>query len=89
VAAAFIVLGLMVITIITVFIGSTPHKYDLQIGDISVYDIATPRDIADKSRNQLRRALVARSQVPNVMIRSEAKSDASIDEIRIFALTYG
>ncbi len=82
VAAAFIVLGLMVITIITVFIGSTPHKYDLQIGDISVYDIATPRDIADKSET-MRRALVARSQVPNVMIRSEAKSDASIDEIRI------
>ena len=40
VATTFVVFGLIVVTIITVFIGSTPHKYDLQIGDISVYDIA-------------------------------------------------
>ncbi len=82
VATTLTVFGLIVAAIITVFIGSTPHKYDLQIGDISVYDISAPRDIADKSET-MRRALVARSQVPNVMIRSEEKSDASIDEIRV------
>ena len=33
--------------IVTVFFGSSPEQYDLQIGDISSYDIAAPLDFAD------------------------------------------
>ena len=42
--------------IVTVFIGSSPKQYDLQIGDISSYDIAAPLDFADNAET-MRRAL--------------------------------
>ncbi len=65
----------------TVYIGSSPKQYDLQIGDISPYDISAPRDFADKAET-MRRALEAMAQVPNVMIRSEELSNASSDAMR-------
>ena len=64
------------IMVVTVYIGATPRQYDLQLGDISSYDISAPRDFADEAET-VRRALVEMSQVPNVMIRSEEKSQAS------------
>jgi len=65
----------------TVYIGSSPKQYDLQIGDVSAYDISAPRDFADNAET-MRRALEAMAQVPNVMIRSEELSDASSDTMR-------
>ena len=62
--------------VVTVYIGATPRQYDLQIGDISSYDISAPRDIADEAET-VRRALEEMALVPNVMIRSEERSEAS------------
>lgn len=67
--------------IVTVYIGSSPRQYDLQIGDISSYDIAAPLDFADNAET-VRRALEAMAQIPNVMIRSEVLSNASSDSMR-------
>ncbi len=76
----FILIALVVITV-AVYLGATPRQYDLQVGDISPYDIAAPRDIADEAETE-RRALAEMSQVPNIMIRSEDKSEASRERIR-------
>ncbi|HZK29547.1 MAG TPA: HDIG domain-containing protein [Clostridia bacterium] len=73
--AAFALLAVAAM-VMTVYLGATPRQFDLQIGDISPYDIAAPRDIADEAET-VRRALVEMSHVQNVMIRSEEKSDAS------------
>lgn len=71
------VIAVVIIAIVAImFLGTTPYQYDLQIGDVSMYDISAPRDIADEAET-MRRALVAMTQVPNVMIRSEEKSEAS------------
>ncbi|NLA82137.1 MAG: hypothetical protein GX849_04855, partial [Clostridiaceae bacterium] len=51
------------IMVVTVYIGATPRQYDLQLGDISSYDISAPRDFADEAET-VRRALVEMSQVP-------------------------
>ena len=67
--------------IVTVFFGSSPEQYDLQIGDISSYDIAAPLDFADNAET-MRRALEAMAQIPNVMIRSDKLSSASSDSMR-------
>lgn len=67
--------------VITVYIGSTPRQFNLQVGDISPYDISAPRDIADEAET-VRRALVEMSHVQNVMIRSEEKSNASHEMIQ-------
>ncbi len=67
--------------IVTVYFGSSPRQYDLQIGDISSYDISAPLDFADNAET-MRRALEAMAQIPNVMIRSEALSNASSDSMR-------
>lgn len=67
--------------IVTVFIGSSPKQYDLQIGDISSYDIAAPLDFADNAET-MRRALEAMAQIQNVMIRSDKLSSASSDSMR-------
>jgi len=64
----------------TVYIGGTPRQYDLDVGDVSAYDIAAPRDIADEAETE-RRALLEMSLVPNVMIRSEARSEESRDKV--------
>ena len=64
----------------TVYIGGTPRQYDLEVGDVSAYDIAAPRDIADEAETE-RRALVEMSLVPNIMIRSEARSEESRDKV--------
>ena len=65
---AFVVIAAIVM-IITIYIGSSPRQYDLQIGDISSYDIAAPLDFADNAET-MRRALEEMAQIPNVMIRS-------------------
>ena len=57
------------------------RQYDLQIGDISSYDIATPLDFADNAET-MRRALEEMAQIPNVMIRSDALSNESSDAMR-------
>ncbi len=76
----FILSALAIITV-AIYLGATPRQYDLQIGDISPYDIAAPRDIADEAETE-RRALTEMSQVPNIMIRSEDKSEESRERIR-------
>ncbi len=77
---AFVIIA-AVVMIITIFIGSSPRQYDLQIGDISSYDISAPLDFADNAET-MRRALEEMAQIPNVMIRSEALSNASSDSMR-------
>ena len=71
----------VLIMIAAVYYGSTPRQYDLHVGDISPYDIAAPRDIADEAET-MRRALAEMSQVPNIMLRSEERSDASRERVR-------
>lgn len=71
----------VIIIIVTVYLGSTPRQYDLQIGDVSAYDISAPRDIADEAET-IRRALVEMSHVQNVMIRSDEKSEESRDMVQ-------
>lgn len=73
-AAVAIIIG-------TVYYGSTPRQYDLQVGDISPYDISAPRDIADEAET-VRRALAEMSQVPNIMLRSESRSEESRERVR-------
>lgn len=77
--ALFLIVAIAII-VGTVFIGATPRQYDLAVGDVSAYDIAAPRDIADEAETE-RRALVEMSLVPNVMIRSEARSEESRDKV--------
>ncbi len=75
----------MAVIMATVYYGSTPRQYDLQIGDISPYDISAPRDIADEAET-VRRALAEMSQVPNIMLRSEEGSEESRDRVRSLIL---
>lgn len=79
------VLAAMVVIIVTVYYGSTPRQYDLQIGDISPYDISAPRDIADEAET-VRRALAEMSQVPNIMLRSQERSEESQERVRSLIL---
>ncbi len=75
----------MVVIIGTVYYGSTPRQYDLQAGDISPYDITAPRDIADEAET-VRRALAEMSQVPNIMLRSQERSEESQERARSLIL---
>ena len=78
--ALFVFLALAVI-MVAVYYGSTPRQYDLQIGDISPYDISAPRDIADEAET-VRRALEEMSNVPNIMLRSQERSEESRESVR-------
>ncbi|NLB28219.1 MAG: HDIG domain-containing protein, partial [Clostridiaceae bacterium] len=75
----------MVVIIGTVYYGSTPRQYALQAGDISPYDITAPRDIADEAET-VRRALAEMSQVPNIMLRSQERSEESQERARSLIL---
>ncbi len=53
-----------------VYTGSMPEKYLLKPGDVSTYDIVTPRSIRDAAETELR-ALRAVAEVGDVTLRSE------------------
>ena len=80
----FVLLALAAV-IVTVYYGSTPRQYDLQIGDTSSVDISAPRDFADDAET-MRRALEEMSYVPNVMLRSEDRSEESRERVRSLIL---
>ncbi|HHU07615.1 MAG TPA: HDIG domain-containing protein [Clostridiaceae bacterium] len=79
---AILLLMIFVFTI-SIYVGSMPENYDLNVGDISDYDINAPRAIADKIETQ-RRAAQAQAEIQTVMMRSEQASAAAISNVNRF-----
>ena len=67
----------------SIYIGSQPEKYNLNIGDVSDYDIVAPRAIADSIETQ-KRAAQAQADIQTVMMRSEQTSSAVISDVTRF-----
>ncbi|HHV42232.1 MAG TPA: HDIG domain-containing protein [Clostridiaceae bacterium] len=65
---------------VAIYFGSMPEKYNLNIGDISDYDIVAPRAIADKIETQ-KRAAQAQAEIQTVMMRSEQTSTAVVSDV--------
>lgn len=81
---SYVILGLaLVAVVITVFFGSMPKKYALKVGDTSQEDIVAPRAIADHAETE-RRAREAMTQVPQVVMRSEERSEESLGAVNAF-----
>lgn len=78
-----ILLLMIVVFTLSIYVGSMPENYDLNVGDISDYDINAPRAIADNIETQ-RRAVQAQAEIQTVMMRSEQASAAAIADIKYF-----
>ena len=83
-----ILLLMIIVFTMSIYFGSMPENYDLNVGDISDYDINAPRAIADKIETQ-KRAAQAQAEIQTVMMRSEQASTAAISNVNRFVEMVG
>lgn len=62
-------------TVLVVYNGSLPKRYELKVNDISAYDIVASRSVVDRMQTE-EAAEEAMSQVPRKLLRSEEISNA-------------
>lgn len=75
--------ALLVALVIVVYIGSSPQRFDLNIGQVSDIDISAPRTIVDSYETN-KAALESKISVKPIFVRSNELSDTSKNRVNSF-----
>ena len=79
-----IFLGIFLVTLILLYVGSRPPQYELEVNVVSPYDIEAPRSVVNRNETE-KRALEAQSLVADIYTRSDDLSAEALERVQDFA----